>query len=97
MVSRIDMGIVPEKLVVLTASDKDQISGILDEQGHGTFTYFLLKGLGGAASNGSGVLTVRTLYDYVVPKVQDAARQHNRDQTPQLLSANSEKADIRLR
>ena len=97
LVGKIDMGIVPEKLVVLTASDKDQISGTLDEQGHGTFTYYLLKGLDGAAQDGSGKVTVRLLYKYMVPKVQDAARLHNRDQTPQLLPADSESAGIRLR
>jgi hypothetical protein len=97
LVSKIDMGIVPEKLVVLTASDKDQISGALDEQGHGIFTYYLLKGLDGAARNGSGSVTVRSLYNYMVPKVQDAARLHNRDQTPQLMPADSENAGIKLR
>ena len=97
LVSKIDMGIVPEKLVVLTASAKDQISGTLDEQGHGAFTYYLLKGLDGAARDGSGSVTVRSLYDYMVPRVQDAARLHNRDQTPQLLPADSERAGIRLR
>jgi hypothetical protein len=30
-------------------------------------------------------VTVRSLYDYLTPKVRDAARMHNRDQTPQLL------------
>ena len=97
LLSKIDMGIVPEKLIVLTASDKDQISGTLDEQGHGTFTYYLLKGLDGAARDSSGFVTVSSLYNYMLPKVQDAARLHNRDQTPQLLPENSERAEIKLR
>lgn len=97
LVSNIDMGIVPEKLVVLTASDKNQISGTLEDQGHGAFTYYLLKGLEGEANNGSGHVTAQSLYDYLTPKVQDAARQHNRDQTPQLLPENSERTGVRLR
>jgi len=97
LVSKIDMGAVPKKLVVLAASDKDQISGTVDEQGHGAFTYYLLKGLAGAARNDSGGVTVRSLYSYMVPKVQDAARLHNRDQTPQLMPADSEQAGISLR
>lgn len=97
MVNKIDMGIIPEKVVVLTASDKDQISGTLDDQGHGVFTYYLLKGLEGAAKTDSGAVTVRSLFDYLVPKVQDAARLHNRDQTPQLLPADGAGAGIRLR
>ena len=45
LISKMDMGDVPNNVVVLTASDKAQISGTMDEQGHGAFTYYLLKGL----------------------------------------------------
>ncbi len=85
LVSKIDMGIVPDNVVALTASDKSEISGTMEDQGHGAFTYYLLKGLSGAAQDASGHVTVRSLYDYLTPKVRDAARMHNRDQTPQLL------------
>ncbi|MEK7691189.1 MAG: peptidase C14, partial [Bdellovibrionota bacterium] len=99
LVGKIDMGTLPDKLVALTASDKSQISGPIEEQGHGAFTYYLLKGLEGAAKDGSGAVTVQSLYDYLTPKVQDAARLHNRDQTPQLLyvGARAEAARIQLR
>lgn len=73
------------KVVALTASQGNEISGTIDEQGHGAFTYFLLRGLNGAAKNEEGRVTVRSLHDYLVPNVQDAARRQNRDQTPQLL------------
>ena len=82
----------------MTASDSDQVSGTIEEQGHGAFTYYLLKGLNGDAADAKGAVTVRSLYDYLTPKVQDAAHRRNRDQTPQLLPvAAGEKAGITLR
>lgn len=97
LVSRAEMGDVGTGgLVSLSASDGAQISGAIDDEGHGAFTYYLLKGLNGAARNASGAVTVKSLYDYLVPQVQDAARLHNRDQTPQLAPASAG-ADVRLR
>jgi hypothetical protein len=97
LVSNIDLGGLPENVIALTASDKNQISGTIEAQRHGAFTYYLLKGLAGAAKNGAGAVTVQSLYDYLTPKVQDEARLHNRDQTPQLLSINKEKLGTKLR
>src|SRR5208282_423170 len=37
------------QITVLAASSGDQISGTIDDQGHGMFTYYLLKGLKGEA------------------------------------------------
>lgn len=78
---------VPEstKLVVLTASDADEITGSEEAQGHGLFTYHFLKGLSGAARDASGAVTLESLYRYALPRVQDGARRQNRDQTPQLM------------
>ena len=74
------------RLVVFTASAADEITGTDENQGHGLFTYYFLKGLGGAAQDKYGRVTAKGLYDYVVPNVRDAARRQNRDQSPQLLS-----------
>jgi hypothetical protein len=93
LVSKIDLGAAADaRIVSLTASDGDQISGTLPEQSHGAFTYYLLKGLNGAAADASGAVTVRGLYDYLAPKVQNAARGQNREQTPQLLSREDQAA-----
>ncbi len=97
LVSQIDLGVLPGNVIALTASDKNEISGTIENQGHGAFTYYLLKGLGGEAKNDSGHVTVQSLYDYLTPKVQDAARLHNRDQTPQLLPAGGKIQGTRLR
>lgn len=78
LVSKIDTGRVPGKLTILAASAATEISGSLDAQRHGAFTYFLLEGLN------SGKTTPNALAEYLTPRVQDEARRLNRDQTPQL-------------
>jgi hypothetical protein len=80
-------------LSLLTASDGTQISGALDDEEHGAFTYYLLQGLNGAAAGKDGAVTAGSLLAFLKPKVEDAARMHNRDQTPQL----SGPAALRLR
>ena len=95
LVTKVDIGSAAAgKLVVFTASAADEITGTVQEEGHGLFTYNFLKGLN--ASNGS--VTVKSLYDYLLPKVQDAARRSNRDQTPQLIPPDlKERVSLGLR
>lgn len=76
------------RLVVLTASASDEITGTAEDQGHGLFTYHLLSGI----NESKGTATVRSLYEYIRPKVQEGARLENRDQTPQLLSGSTNKS-----
>ena len=99
LVTSVDLGAsgLPNNVIALTASDKSEISGTIEDQGHGAFTYYMLKGLAGAAKNTSGTVTVQSLYDYLTPNVQDAARLHNRDQTPQLLQSGTAEAQTVLR
>ncbi|MCR4297115.1 MAG: peptidase C14, partial [Elusimicrobia bacterium] len=85
LVTRVDEGGEQlGKLVILSASEGDEIALSDDKQGHGLFTYHLLKGL----NTKGGEATVKSLYDYLVPRVQDGARQQNRDQTPRLFAAD---------
>lgn len=77
---------VPQGLTVFAAASGEQITSTLEDQGHGTFTYYFLKGLSGAAKEDSGAVTAQGLHDYLKPKVQDAARRQNRDQEPSLHS-----------
>jgi uncharacterized caspase-like protein len=85
LVTRVDEGEEQlGKLVILSASEGDEIALSDDKQGHGLFTYHLLKGLNAKG----GAATVKSLYDYLVPRVQDGARQQNRDQTPRLFAAD---------
>jgi hypothetical protein len=84
LVSKVDLGAGSAGRVQgLTASASDEISGVDEESGHGLFTYQLLKALGARA----GKASLKELYDALSPKVRDAARRDNRDQTPQLIGA----------
>lgn len=83
LVGKIDAGVAPAKLTVLAASASNEISGSLDDKGHGAFTYFLLQGLD------AGKMTPKAITDYLTPRVQDEARRLNRDQTPQLMGDGS--------
>jgi hypothetical protein len=70
------------KLTLLTAASSNEITTTLDAKGHGMFTYFFLKGLGGAAEDAEGRITAQSLFHYLKPHVQDEARRQNREQTP---------------
>jgi hypothetical protein len=97
LVTTIDRPESSGNMIVFSASSGGQISGTLDEQAHGAFTYYLLKGLNGGAADAGGSVSVRALYDYLRPKVADAARLHNRDQTPELSIGSDAGADLTLR
>ena len=81
---------LPENLTVFAAASGDQITSTLEDQGHGTFTYYFLKGLSGEAKDASGAVTAKSLYGYLKPKVQDAARRQNRSQEPVLRGGDRE-------
>lgn len=88
LVTQVDTAVAPGgKVTVFAASAPNEITATLQEQGHGLFTYYFLKGLGGEAKDASGAVTFKGLYEYLKPKVQDAASRQNRDQTPVLEGA----------
>ena len=76
-----------EKIVVLTAGTGTQTSNTYHEKSHGLFTYFVLKGIQGAAdANQDHRIDLTELYTYLKPEVQGIARREfNNDQAPQLL------------
>ena len=89
LVTEIKMDVLTgDHMVTLTASKSTQTSGTLEEQGHGLFTYYMLKGLNGAAAR-NGQVTLQSLSDYLKPKVEDAASLNNHDQEPQLIPATA--------
>jgi hypothetical protein len=95
LVFKVDLAVASQgRLAVISASGADEVTGSDEPQGHGLFTYHLLKGL--AEKNGDA--TVKELYDYLRPRVQDAARRDGRDQTPQLMPEGlGARTDVRLR
>ena len=72
-----------ERVTILAAASGEEITGSLNDQGHGMFTYFLLKGLS------EGKRTAKELHSYLTPRVQDEARRQNRQQTPALIGADA--------
>jgi uncharacterized caspase-like protein len=71
-----------DNLTVIAAAGGDEITGTLDAEGHGVFTYYLLKGLSGAAKDAHGDVTAKGLFEYLKPRVEDEARRENREQVP---------------
>ena len=87
LVAKVDESVpAAANLTVLAAASGAEITGSLDEQGHGIFTYYFLKGLSGGAK------TPRALYDYLKPKVQDDARRQNREQSPTMAGSGADAA-----
>lgn len=93
LIGKVDVGVgSSDKLAVLAASGSDEVTGGDDSQGHGIFTYFLLKAL----NENQGQATVKNVFDSLSPKVRDAARRQNRDQTPQLMAPSPDLAATRI-
>ncbi|MDD5305091.1 MAG: caspase family protein, partial [Elusimicrobia bacterium] len=85
LVSKVDESVPSSaNLTVLAAASGSEITGTLDDQAHGIFTYYFLKGLSGGAK------TPRALYDYLKPHVQDDARRQNREQSPTLSGSGAD-------
>lgn len=78
----------PATVTVLAAAAEDQITAAYEEGGHGLFTWFLLKGLDGAARDAGGRVTAAGLHRWLSPKVADEARRQNREQTPAFAGAD---------
>ena len=83
-------GSMPTGITVLSAASGAQVSGAIKNMEHGLFTYFLLKGLGGAAdANQDRRLTVGELAAFVKRKVKTEAARQDREQIPQLIGNGS--------
>ena len=77
------------KIVVLAASQGDQVSSTYHQKSHGLLTYYFLKGLqGDAVKNKDGTIDLAEIFDFVKPQVERKARRDfNNEQTPQLLGS----------
>jgi hypothetical protein len=70
-----------DRIAILSASSGSQISSTHEKEGHGLFTYFLLKGIK------EGNSEIGTLYNYLKPQVEKIARKtYNNEQTPGLIA-----------
>lgn len=86
-----------ENGLAITAGAADQVSSWYSEKKHGLFTYFFLKGLRGAADeDGDKAVTAGELDAYLTEQVPyQAARQHNRKQTPQVVGPDKDRVLVR--
>lgn len=74
------------KVSVITASGPDQIAGGLALRKQGLFSYYLMRGLAGAAdANADKSVSLGELRDYLSAEVPKAARRSNREQTPRVI------------
>ncbi len=94
LVTRVD-GLAPgsHALAVMSAAASNEIAGVDSGQGHGLFTYYLLKGL----KTFQGQIGLPDLYDYLKPHVERQARLDNRSQIPQFLPVQALSRDKRWR
>jgi uncharacterized caspase-like protein len=68
---------------ILTASRPAEVSLELPELGHGLFTFYLLRGLQGAADlNRDGIISLQELYEYVEQQVGQKSRAVGGNQHP---------------
>jgi hypothetical protein len=68
---------------IITASRPSEVSLEVAELGHGLFTYYLLRGLQGAADlNRDGIVSLQELYEYVEQQVSQKARSVGGNQHP---------------
>ena len=70
-----DITLAYNNLTVYAATGKDQLSNSFKEQGHGLFTYYMLKGLGGESdSNKDGKIDTEELQNYIKSNVSMQSR-----------------------
>jgi len=78
--------LLSNKIVVLAAAKSNQLSNYYKEEGHGLFTYYLLKGMVGEAdANADRKIQIKELTKYVEDEVGAASRRFfglNRQQNP---------------
>ena len=88
---------IPDSITVLAAATGSQISGALEEKEHELFTYYVLKGLGGDADdNKDRTITLTELNRFVQAKVKEKAAIGGREQTPENIGNQSDRALVQL-
>ena len=74
---------IPNNFTIFTASGNDQTSGSIEEAKHGMFSYYLMKGMEGAADeNEDKKISNGELIAYIQNNVSKVAFSQNREQDP---------------
>jgi hypothetical protein len=86
VVLKTETRLFPETFTVMSASQADQISSSSPDLKHGIFSYYLMKGMEGAADeNKDGKITLGEMQAYLVENVGRQAGAMSRKQEPQLI------------
>jgi len=85
-------GPVTGNVTVFSATSGAQIASAWPEKKHGLFSYYLMKGLQGAAdSNSDRNITVKEMGDYLSSNVPQTAGLLDREQTPEVQTPDDQK------
>jgi hypothetical protein len=88
----------PSGLSLYSAARGTQLAAAYDEQGHGLFSYYLFRGLGGAADlNGDGAILAAELERYLEREVAIAALELDREQDPAIFLRDPAEVLVELR
>jgi hypothetical protein len=74
--------LLAEGITILSACKVNEVAHECEEWGHGAFSYFMGRGLEGAAADPSGAVTADGLYKYVHREVSRWAADRRLSQTP---------------
>lgn len=85
------------KLIVMTGTSPNQNSWSSAEVGRSVFLHFVIEGLRGAAADTTGVVTAKSLFEWVQPRVSAWAHKNRTEpQTPMLIDEESLAAKMSL-
>ena len=82
---KVKKGVPMGNTVALTAAQGDETAGFYEEQGHGLFTYFLLKKL----QETKGDVTLEQLSSYITTEVKRRSAVQGKIQTPSIMAASA--------
>ncbi len=84
-------------VISLSATSVGQTSNAYAETEHGLFTYYLLKGLKGAAdADEDSWVSIKEMYEYVSQHVPRVARRMGTEQTPSILPPVNQLKDVAI-
>lgn len=84
-------------VISLNATSSGQISNAYPEKGHGLFTYYLLRGLKGAAdADHDGWTSMKEMYGYVRNHVTRESRRMQSEQIPSIVPPSNQWKDTTL-
>jgi hypothetical protein len=85
-------------MTVFSAAGGQQMANVYEDQQHGLFTYYLMKGLRGEAdADNDKNITQQELNNYLRQNVTSISRRLDREQEPQLMSSDPKRVIVKLK